>query len=138
MILLAHGQRRGRPCAGPRAGASPAPTDHAPTLALLRRLRLTFEHLVDLGALVAELAGLLRHTLGGVVADLLADLHGAEFRSAHRAEMRQLGALGRQGLVVELLRRLGVEREVELVAPAELEPRPAERIVAQACGRMPL
>jgi len=35
--------------------------------------------------------------------------------------MRKFGALGGQGLVVELLGRLGVERQVELVAPAELE-----------------
>ena len=46
--------------------------------------------------------------------------------------MRELGAVGRQGLVVEFLGRLGVEREVELVAPAELEPRPRQRVVALA------
>ena len=52
--------------------------------------------------------------------------------------MRQLGAVGRQGLVVELLGRLGVERQVELVAPAELEARPRQRVVALARRRMAL
>src|SRR5205807_737660 len=81
---------------------------------------------------------LLRHAGGGIVADLLADLHRAEFRPAHRAEMGELGALGRQGLVVELLRRLGVEREVELVAPAELETGAGQSIIPQARGGMAL
>ena len=36
--------------------------------------------------------------------------------------MRELGAFGRQGLVVELLGRLGIERGIELVAPAEFTP----------------
>src|SRR3546814_10783411 len=57
---------------------------------------------------------------------------------AHGAEMRGLRAFGRQGLVVVLLGRVGIEREIELVAPAELEPRPAERIVAQFRGRVAL
>jgi len=35
-------------------------------------------------------------------------------------------------------RRLGVEREVELVLPPELEARLAERVVALACPRMVL
>jgi hypothetical protein len=37
--------------------------------------------------------------------------------------MRGLGALRRQRLVVILLGRLRIERQVELVAPAELKPR---------------
>ena len=52
--------------------------------------------------------------------------------------MRELGAVGRQGLVVEFLGRLGVERQVELVAPAELEARPRQRVVALARRRMAL
>ena len=54
----------------------------------------------------------LRVPLGGPVQSLA--------RSRDRA---LLGALGGQGLVVELARRLGIEREVELVLPAELEAR---------------
>lgn len=57
------------------------------------------------------------------LAYFLADLHRAEFRAAHAAEMRGLGALGGERLVVILLRRVGVERQVELVAPAEFEAR---------------
>ena len=37
--------------------------------------------------------------------------------------MRELGAFLRQGFVVEFLRLLGVETEVELIGPAELEAR---------------
>ena len=43
--------------------------------------------------------------------------------------MRELGAFGRKRLVVILLGRVRVEAEVELVAPAEFEPRPRQRIV---------
>src|SRR3546814_4783624 len=59
--------------------------------------------------------------LGRKLAYLLADLHRAEFGAAHAAEMGGLGAFGRQRLVVVLLGRVGVERQVELVAPAEFE-----------------
>ena len=59
----------------------------------------------------------------GELAHFLADLHRAEFRAAHAAEMRRLGALGRERLVVILFGRVGVERQVELVAPAEFEAR---------------
>src|SRR5262249_4093045 len=59
--------------------------------------------------------------LGGVVPHVLGDLHGAEVRAAHRAEVGDLGPRRGQGLVVELARRLGIERQVELILPAELE-----------------
>ena len=66
---------------------------------------------------------------------LLRDLHAAEFRAAHAAEMRGLGAFGGERLVVILLGGVGVEREVELVAPAEFEAGAAERIIAKLrCG----
>src|SRR3546814_9688885 len=81
----------------------------------------------------------LRHALFGVLgrdearavlilqlselAYFLADLHRTEFRAAHAAEMRGLGAFGGERLVVVLLRGVGVERQVELVAPAEFEAR---------------
>src|SRR5262245_25405753 len=73
---------------------------------------------LELGGLVAKALGQ-RHGLGGhalpgrVVADLLRDLHRAELRPAHRAEVRELGPVGRQRLVVELACGLGIEREVE-------------------------
>src|SRR5262249_16785552 len=56
-----------------------------------------------------------------VLADLLGDLHRAEVGTAHGAEVGELGALLGEGLVVIGARRVGVEREVELVLPAELE-----------------
>lgn len=55
------------------------------------------------------------------LADFLADLHRAEFGAAHAAEMGGLGALCRERLVVILLGRVGIEAQVELVAPAEFE-----------------
>ncbi len=52
--------------------------------------------------------------------------------------MRHLRALGRQGLVVELARRLGVQSEVELVLPAELEPGLRQRVVPETRARVSL
>src|SRR5690606_13575532 len=97
---------------------------------------------VQLGALVAELARLLLEAhverlaradvaRGRELADLLGDLHRAEARAAHRAEVRGLGRLLRQGRVVVGARGLRVEREGELVVPAELEACPAQRVVAR-------
>lgn len=57
------------------------------------------------------------------LAHFLADLHRAEFGAAHAAEMGGLGALRRERLVVILLGGVGVEAQVELVAPAEFEAR---------------
>src|SRR5690606_7575319 len=90
---------------------------------------------VNLGALLSELLGhflhaLFRFLLRGVVAYLAGDFHGAELRAAHGTEVRDLVAFLRQGLVVELEGTLGVQRQVELVFPAELEARLGQRGVA--------
>src|SRR5580704_8637646 len=91
-----------------------------------------FRH-IDFRAVLAEFRRLLRHGSADflatqrvvaparVIAHLLANLHGAEFRPAHRAEMRDLRAVRGQRLVVEGFRRLRVHGERELVAPAEFE-----------------
>jgi hypothetical protein len=50
-------------------------------------------------------------------------LYSTEMRTAHGAEMRELGAFLRQRLVVEFLRLFGIEAEVELIGPAEFEAR---------------
>jgi hypothetical protein len=68
----------------------------------------------------------------------MADLHRAELRAAHAAEVRRLVGLLGQGGVVEFAGGFGVEAEVELVFPAELEPRAAERVVAQRAPGWPL
>ena len=52
--------------------------------------------------------------------------------------MGELGPGRRQGLVVELARRLGIEREVELVLPAKLEAGLADCVVPLARARVPL
>src|SRR5436190_1625152 len=48
---------------------------------------------IDLRAFLDELGRLLRHALLGILADLLRDLHRAELRAAHRAEVRGLRAV---------------------------------------------
>ncbi len=52
--------------------------------------------------------------------------------------MRHLGALRRQGFIVELTCSLGIETEIELIFPAELEARLAEGVVAILGARMAL
>ena len=52
--------------------------------------------------------------------------------------MRQLGALGRQRLVVVGDRRVGVERQVELVAPAEVEAGARQGVIVGARAGQPL
>src|ERR1700704_4656099 len=95
---------------------------------------------VKLAALLGELAGLLLHALlqglflgdrlfGGVFADVFGDLHRAEVRAAHAAEMRGLRAFLREGFVVEFAGGLGIEAEVELILPAELEAGFAQGVV---------
>src|SRR5216117_1344937 len=110
----------------------------------------TLRRAIDFSSALAELLGLLAQPLreghglrghallGGVLPHLLGDLHRAELRPAHRAEVGDLRALGGQRLVVELARRLRVEREVELVLPAELEARLRQRVVPLAGARMAL
>ena len=72
--------------------------------------------------------------LAGKVPHLLRDLHRAELWAAHRAEMRGLGAFGWQRLVVVLFGGVGVEGEVELVSPAELEASAGQGVVAHLGG----
>jgi len=45
--------------------------------------------------------------------------------------MRDLVGVLRQRLVVIFARGLGIEREVEMVVPAEVEARPRERVVTE-------
>ena len=51
-------------------------------------------------------------------------------RAAHRAEVRGLRSFLRKGLVVELARGFGIERQIELIFPAEFEARFADGVVA--------
>jgi hypothetical protein len=103
-------------------------------IALLHLLRIQIHaasHLLELGAhlrhAVFDGAGDRQADRGrvvqgrGVVADVLGDLHRAEFGAAHRAEMRDLVGVLRQRLVVIEPRGFRIEAEVELVFPAEIE-----------------
>ncbi|CAM2159159.1 200 kDa antigen p200 [Paraburkholderia tropica] len=105
--------------------------------------------LINLRALLDELDGLHFHAffqgfvvahalLRREVAHVLRDLHRAEVRAAHRAEVRDLGRVLRQRFVVEFTRLVRIEAEVELVFPAELETRLRERVVAHLRARMTL
>jgi hypothetical protein len=120
-------------------------------IALLHLLRIQIHvaaHLLELGAHLRHAVfdgAAHRHADAGrivqrgrIVPDVLRDLHRAEFRAAHRAEMGDLVRFLRQGLVVEQARGLGVEAEIELVDPAEVEPRARQRVVAQLGGGVAL
>ena len=50
-------------------------------------------------------------------------------RAAHAAEVGHFGSFFRHGLIMELPRRFRIEREVELVFPAEFEARMGKRII---------
>src|SRR6185312_15542493 len=101
--------------------APPSSPESAVRLCILGLLQclVAFLHLlrieIDVAAHLLELGAHLRHALfsivqrRGVVAHVLGDLHRAEFRAAHRAEMRDLVRFLRQRLVVEAARGLGVE-----------------------------
>src|SRR5260221_5830304 len=81
---------------------------------------------VDLATRGAKLLGLLAHACfdgRGIVAHVLCDLPGTELRTAHRAEVRDLRAVGGQRFVVIRQRGDRIEREVELISPTELEAR---------------
>ena len=52
--------------------------------------------------------------------------------------MRDLVGVLRQRLVMEGAGRVGIERQVELVLPAEVEARPRQRVVADLRRRMAL
>ncbi|CDN45754.1 Putative uncharacterized protein [Paenibacillus sp. P22] len=73
-----------------------------------------------------------------VIPNVLRDPHAAELRPAHGAEMRALGAFRRERLVVVAHRPLGIERQMELVAPAEFESGLGQSIVALSRLRMAL
>src|SRR5690606_27522030 len=83
-------------------------------------------------ALAAGLPELLRHLLHALIirqvvlgprglADVLADLHRAELRAAHRAEVGGLERLLRQGFVAVGRSGLAIEAEVGPAPPADRE-----------------
>src|SRR6266700_5158476 len=74
-------------------------------------------------AAFSELHGLFFHPLPGFLAHLLRQLHAAELRAAHGTEVRDFRAVGRQRFVVVGARGDGIEREIELILPAERESR---------------
>src|SRR3989442_2561666 len=102
----------------------PASAGGAPNARLKSRSQATSGATVELAAALPELLRLLLEPLherrgllgdavrGGVVAHVLRDLHRAEVRPAHRAEVGELRPLGGQGLVRGLPTRLRVEGTV--------------------------
>ena len=83
-----------------------------PQQAVNYRALVDLNFLIQLTPFVAELLRLLLHAfhhrflitvqavLIGIVTHFLADLHGAELRPAHGAEVRHLGGILRQGFIV--------------------------------------
>src|SRR5690606_12077945 len=115
--------------------------------AIRRRSRLRPGLLVDLAALPAELLGFLPHSLlhgllqreatgCGVLPDVLRDPHAAELRPAHGAEVRRFGRLSGERLVVVRHRSVRIEREAELVSPAEVEGRACRGVTPLLRRRM--
>src|SRR5262249_31078879 len=64
---------------------------------------------------------LLNAFLRCVVADVLGNFHRAEVWATHRAEVSHFSPLRRQGLIVKLARRVGIQAQVELILPAKFE-----------------
>src|SRR5882757_2222368 len=126
----------------PRSASSTAqarPTMPAPmTVRCIALLPFRSRH-VDL---TTHGAKLLRHLTHALLlrfgAHLMGNTHGAEFRSAHGAEMSGLVAFLRQRLVMKGAGRVGVQREIELVLPPEIEARPRDRIIAITRSRVTL
>src|SRR5215510_14760275 len=75
---------------------------------------------------------------GGVVPHILCNFHGTEVRATHAAEVGNLGGIVGQRFVVEVFRCVGIEREIELILPAELEARLRQSVVSYLCTRMTL
>src|SRR5437879_11310335 len=73
-----------------------------------------------------------------ILAHVLSNFHGTEVRAAHGTEVCGLGAFLRQGFVVELARGFGIERQVKLIFPSELEARFRDRIISILRSRMSL
>ena len=73
--------------------------------------------------------------LFSVLANLVADLHRAEGRAAHRTKVGGLSAILRERFVVEGEGFLGIEAEVELILPPELKSSLAHGVVTfLSCG----
>src|SRR5579884_4059377 len=105
----ARGARRARTGSDPGLGRRQRPVDgRAPT--------------PELGRALGQ-AGLDRGP------QVLGDAHAAVLGAAHGAEVGPLGRRRRQRRVVHGARGDGVEAEVELIFPAELEPGPGEGVV---------
>jgi hypothetical protein len=102
---------------------------------------------VDVSASLLEYLGHLLHAyvrcraladlaLSGVLAQLVGDLHGAELGAAHGAEVSRLSGLLRKRGVVKEACADRVQREIELVGPAELEARAGKRVITEVRHRM--
>ena len=52
--------------------------------------------------------------------------------------MRRLGAISRQGFIVEFPRTYRVQAEIELIFPAKLKTGLAQGVIVVLCTRVPL
>src|SRR5690606_21511156 len=130
--------------AGPAATPAGAPVIRHRQYASASDVVSYFRLPVQLAALGAEFGGFFLQRLPGFlsglrsgnIAHFLRDFHGAEFRPAHRTEMRQFMAFFRQGFVVVSAGGIRVEGQIKLILPTEFEPRLRHGIVVQLRRRM--
>src|SRR5260370_13519652 len=124
----------------PRSASSTAqarPATPAP-MTVRRIVRLLFRgRNVELTTYGAKLLRHLPHALlPRFGAYLMRNAHGAEFRSAHGAEMSDFVPFLWHRLVMKGAGLVGVQLEIKLVLPPEIEARPRDRIVAIAGTRV--
>src|SRR6266496_405520 len=65
-----------------------------------------------------------------ISSNVFGDAHGAKMRPAHGTKMSRFRAFGGKCFVVELAGGFGIECEIELIFPSELEASFADRVVA--------
>src|SRR2546429_9672441 len=70
---------------------------------------------------VRDRAAFINCVLFRVAPHVFCYLHAAEVRAAHAAKVRGFGTFAGKGFVVEFARGFGIEREIELVFPAEFK-----------------
>mmetsp|Transcript_35226 Transcript_35226/g.84981 ORF Transcript_35226/g.84981 Transcript_35226/m.84981 type:complete len:296 (+) Transcript_35226:316-1203(+) len=101
---------------------------HVLQVQLIPLLLIKLTHLLH-----ASVQSVLSHPvpiLRGILPHVIGDLHAAKLGSTHTAEVRGLGRVAIESLVVECARRHGVEREVELIVPTKFESGLGESVVS--------
>ena len=67
--------------------------------------------------------GIIKAVFLGIVANILGNSHTAKFRPAHWTKVCRFGAFRRKGFIMVFKRSFRIERQIELVPPAEFKAR---------------